>query len=223
MGLFTNVKEILGKRVTSSTPIGNQQVGLSSLSYNGETPEDREAIYPQWFFSSRLGQPRQVDTEMMRTLSQSPWVQMVIGTFKRQIYNTEWVVMKADEDDETDRKKDIKKVTDFFMNINKNEQTIDDVNSEQITDIAEIDAGCANMVYSNDSYVLGDIPIYDNWGRVLETEIGLALKPLGQREVVAIKSVDGSSMLKQVDIHKNTLSYWQYSFKHPRQYPTRFQ
>jgi HK97 family phage portal protein len=30
-------------------------------------------------------------------------------------------------------------------------------------------------------------------------------------------------MLKQVDIHKNILAYWQYSFKHPRQKPTRFE
>jgi len=30
-------------------------------------------------------------------------------------------------------------------------------------------------------------------------------------------------MLKQVDIHKNLLNYWQYSFKHPRQNPTRFE
>jgi HK97 family phage portal protein len=220
--LLNNLGVFIDKR--TSEPVGNQEVGLSGLAYtNQQLPSDREAIYPAWFFSSRLGQPRQVDTRLMRELAQSSWVQMVLNTFKKQIYTTDWDVTNLDESDETDRKTDIQKVKDFLMDINENDQTIDDVNSELVTDIGEIDAGVMNLVYSNDSYLVGEVPVYDAWGNQTDTEIGLVLKPLGRRELVQVKSVDGSSMLKQVDIHKNLLNYWQYSFKHPRQNPTRFE
>ena len=225
MGLIGNIQEwITEKRITSFTPMGNQEVGLAQVNYNGEEDLGREAIYPQWFFSSRLGQPRQVDTEKIRTLARSAWVQMVLNTFKKQVYNTEWAILPTDPDEAVEsRKNDIKTVTDFLNKINTNDQTIDDVNSEMITDIAEIDAGCWNLVYTNESYDIGTIDVYDAWGRVIGTEQGLVLKPLGQRELSAVKTVDGASMLKQVDIHKNLIQYWQYSFKHPRQNPTRFE
>ncbi len=214
----------LGKRIIPGTPLGNQEVGLAQLNYTGsQDPADREAIYPQWFFSSRLGQPRQVDTLKMRDLAKSPWAQMVLNTFKKQIYSTAWDVVKTDSEDESNRDDDIKKVKDFLNKINENNQTINDLHSENVTDVGEIDAGVNNYVYSSDSYIIGEVPVYDAWGRVIEHDTGLVLKPLGQRKIVAVKSVDGSSMLKQVDIHKNLLNYWQYSFKHPRQNPTRFE
>lgn len=224
MGLIRNAKELYHKHITPFTPIGNQEVGLASVSYSGEEQGGREAIYPQWFFSSRLGQPRQVDTQKIRNLSQSAWVQMVLSTFKKQVYNTDWDILPVDPDeDKKSRQADIDKVKDFLMNINQNQQTIDDVNSETITDIAEIDAGCWNIVYTVDSYDVGQVPLYDAWGQVIGSVDGLILKPLGQREISAVKTVDGASMLKQVSIHKNLLNYWQYSFKHPRQNPTRFE
>ena len=216
------IKDFFQKR-NITIPISNQEVGLSQLNYSGaESPEDKEAIYPDWFFSSRLGQPRQVDTLKLRKLARSAWVQMVLSTFKKQIYNTEWDIINEDDDDDTQREADIKKVKDFLNNLNDEGQTIDDINSELITDLGEIDAGVTNLVYSADSYTIGDVPVYDAWGKITSYETGLILKPLGQRELVKIRSVDGSSMLKQVDIHKKLLNYWQYSFKHPRQNPTRF-
>lgn len=223
MGLASNLLHLV-KRIIPSTPITNQEVGLAQINYSGaQDPQDRQAIYPQWFFSSRLGQPRRVDTRKMRELAQSPWAQMVLNTFKKQIFTTDWEVVNADEKDETERTADIKKVTDFLNDLNEDGQTIDDINSEVVTDIGEIDAGVWNFVYSNGSYDIGDVPVYDAWGNVINIEQGLVLRPLGQRDLVKVRAVDGSSMLKQVDIHKNLLNYWQYSFKHPRQNPTRFQ
>lgn len=214
----------LSKRIIPGAPISSDELSLTQLNYSGiQDPADREAIYPQWFFSSRLGQPRQVDTQKIRNLAQSSWVQMVLNTFKRQIYTTEWDIVPEDPDDKIDHKADIKEIKDFLRHINDNHQTIDDVNSELITDIGEIDAGIINLVYTSDSYVIGEVPTYDAWGRVIGNEPGLVLKPLKQRQLLKAKAVDGSTMLKQVDIHKNLLNYWQYSFKHPRQNPTRFE
>jgi HK97 family phage portal protein len=223
MGLFKNAKELVSKYITTNTPVGNQEVGLARLGTSNIEDKGREAVFPQWFFSSRLGQPRQVDTQKIRKFAQSAWVQMVLNTFKKQVYNTEWDIIAEDENDETDRTEDIKKIKQFLNNINQNGQTIDDINSETITDIAEIDGGAWNLIYSSNSYDIGEVPLYDAWGRVIGSETGVILKPLGQRELVAVKSVDGATMLKQIDMYKNLLNYWQYSFKHPRQNPTRFE
>lgn len=220
---FQNAGYLLKQKVPR-TPITNQEVGLAGINYNTqEDPMQREAIYPNWFFSARLGQPRNVDTRKLRQLAKSPWIQMVVTTFKKQIETIEWRIVPVDEEGDIDRSKDIQICEDFFNNINKNKQTITDINSEAVTDIAEIDAGCFNYVYTADSYVIGEVPLHNAWGQVVGTEIGLVLKPLGQRELTAVKTVDGSTMLKQVDIHKNMLNFWQYSFKHPRQNPTRFE
>jgi len=227
MAFFKSIMENMGqisKQVLPGSPTVNEEIGLSTLSYSTQqTPNDREAIYTNWFFSSRLGQPRRVDTRKLRELAQSPWAQMVIQAFKKQIMTIPWDIVAEDDEDETDRKADIKKVKDFLVSVNPNKQTISDVNAELISDIAEIDAGCFNYVYTNDSYILGNIPVYNAWGQVTDEELGLVLKPLGRRELLKLKSVDGSTMLKQVDIHKDLLNYWQYSFKHPRQNPTRFE
>jgi len=214
----------LSKRVLPGSPTSNQEVGMTGLSYSTEqSPTDREAIFPNWFFSARLGQPRRVDTRKLRKLAQSPWAQMVVTTFKKQILTTPWEIVAEDEKDESDHTKDIETCMEFFKKPNDNKQTINDVNSELVTDVSEIDAGVANYVYTSDSYSIGDVPVYNAWGQVESFEVGLVLKPLGQREILKLKSVDGSTMLKQVDIHKNLLNFWQYSFKHPRQNPTRFE
>jgi hypothetical protein len=148
---------------------------------------------------------------------------MVISTFKKQIYTTDWEIVNTDPDDEQEYEEEKKQVRDFYQKINKNNDTVEDINSEVITDIAEIDAGVWNLVYTNDSYIMGELPIYNAWGKVIELEPGLVLKELGKRELSQVKGVDGSTMLKQVDIHKTLRNYWQYSFKHPRQNPTRFE
>lgn len=228
MGLFKkfirNVGAVTVGKGTLTNPSYSDTLGFSSVgnSVQDEAQVGRQAIYPEWFFSSKLGQPRQVDTRTIRKLAKSPWVQMVLNTFKKQISSMPWDIVPEDESDGVDYSEKIAKVKDFLMQINGNDQTIDDLNSEIITDIGEIDAGVWNLVYTSGSYDIGEVPIYDAWGKVVGTEVDLRLKPFGQRELAQVKSADGSTFLKQVDIHKNVLRYYQYSFKHPRQNPTPF-
>jgi len=218
--LGSNLKTLATKKVSPQTPI--QDIGITRIGFG--TEQEREAIYPQWFFSSRLGQPRaKFDMIKLRNLSQSAWVQMVLNTFKKEINTIEWRIVPEDETDGIDYTEDINTVTEFMNKINKNNQNIDNINSEVITDLGEIDAGVFNYVYSSDSYDIGDVPVYDAIGKIIAKEIGLILKPIGSRTLTQIKSVDGGSMLKQVDIHKNLLRFYQYSFKHPRQNPTPFE
>ena len=122
MAFFKSIMENMGqisKQIAPGTPVTNNEIGLSTLSYSTQqSPEDREAIYPNWFLSSRLGQPRGVDTRKLRDLCKSPWAQMVISTFKKQITTIPWEITVEDEEDETDRTKDIETVMEFFKKIN---------------------------------------------------------------------------------------------------------
>jgi len=222
--LKNNVGTMLIDKKPASSSNSNQEVAVTSLPWGSNNDvQEKQAIFVNWFFSARLGQPRGVDTRKIRSLCKSAWVQMVLNTFKKQIYTTNWEIVKIDPEDETDYTEQIKTVTDFLKRMNDNGDTIDDLNSEVVTDIGEIDAGVWNFVYSADSYDIGDIPVYDAWGRVQSTETGLVLKEFGQRQLVSVKGIDGSTMLKQIGIYKNMLNYWQYSFKHPKQNPTRFE
>ena len=223
--LSDNFKTVLVNKITSSLPVSQASDGLGFVRAVSSNASDsaRQAIYPQWFFSSRLGQPRQVNISELRKLSRSPWIQMVLNTVKREIKTIPWDVVPVDEKDETDYSKDIELVKLKLNNINEEFQDISDILSEAVTDIGEIDAGVLNTSYTNDSYDIGELPVFDMYGNVSGTENGLVLKPLGQRTLSQVKSVDGGSMLKQVDIHKSLLRYYQYSFKHPRQNPTAFE
>ena len=220
--LRTNAGQLLiGKNTDiSKAMLVKQDIGLARVGQQTEILH--EAVYPTWFYSANLGQPRNYDPQTLRSLSKSGWVQMVLNTFKREISTIEWRIVAEDEEDDTDRSKDIDIVTEKMMDINSDHQTVNDINSEVITDIGEIDAGVWNFVYSMDSYNIGEVPIYDNEGKVLDTMPGLILKPLGQRTLNKVKSVDSTSILKQVDVYKNLLRYYQWSFKRPTAGPIPF-
>ena len=221
--LLNNASSLISNKGNISISNPKEVLGYTTISLSDEQLEGRQAIYPQWFFSARLGQPRGVDTQKLRNFAQSAWVQMVLNTFKKQIYSMEWEIVNADEKDKTDNSEKIKRVTEFFNNINVNNDSINNIDSEIITDVAEIDAGCYNYVYTANSYDIGEIPIYDMVGRIVGGEPGLVLKPFGKRELVQIKTADSATFLKQVDLHKNLIKYYQYSFKHPRLNPTPFE
>ena len=184
---------------------------------------ERQAIIPKWYFSAILGQPRSINIQQLREFAQSAWAQMVINTIKKQVFTIKWDIVPVDEEDENDYSAKIKIIKDKLNSLNNNRETISCLNASLISDISEIDAGVVNYVYTMDSYDIGMVPVYDSLGREMESKEGLILKPLGQRELSQIKTVDGGSVLKQIDIYKNLLGYYQYSFKHPTQNPTKFE
>lgn len=198
----------------------NSEMGYFGMDRRSET--GKEGVYAKWFFNATFGEPHRKRVDELRTFAKSSWAQMPINTFKRQIFTTEWDIVPIDEDDETDYSGPIAEAKEFLNDLNSNHQTIDDLNSEAIQDIAVLDMGVWNKVYSGDSYEIGDIPIYDNNGQITGTREGLILKPLGERRLVKIKSLDGGTILKQMDVYKNIRQYWQYSYKHPIINPTPF-
>lgn len=211
MGFVDNIKKILNPEFYGWT--------TSSQSVEGNLP-----VYPEWFFTARIGQPRSINVLEVRNFARSPWVQMVMNTQKREMSIIDWDIVPVDEDDNIDSlQEDIDKCKEYLQMINSDGETIDDLHSMLVTDLGEIDAGTLVNVFSDDSYEEVTEPVYDEQGREIDTTTRLKLKPLGGRTLLETRSADGSTFLKQVDIYRRLIAYYQYSFKNPRTNPKRFE
>jgi HK97 family phage portal protein len=213
MGFFDKIKSILSKEIEGA--------GFAVDMENVRT--DKLPVAPEWFFSARMGQPRDLNVGEVRSFARSAWVQMVLNTMKKEVSIINWEVVKEDDEEEQDFSVDIDKATAFFMRMNQEGDDVNDLYSEMITDIGEIDAGVLAKVYSTNSYEMKQVPLLNDMGDVVGSEIKPVLKPLGQRELVQVRSADGSTFLKQVDVYRRLRAYYQYSFKNPRANPVRFE
>ena len=187
------------------------------------TDFERIPVFPNWFFSAVIGQPRRINLLEVRSFAKSTWVQMVLNTIKKEIMIIDWDIVNVDEDDKNEYKEEKEFIKDFFANVNSNNETIQDVWNQLITDIGEIDAGVVAKEFSKDSYEEKEVEIKNGVGKVVGRETRPVLKDFGNRTLNEIRAVDGGSFLKDIDIFKRLRSYYQYSFKNPKQNPTRFE
>lgn len=213
MGFFDKLKNVLSKEID----------GEGSFADMSNVRNDKLPVMPEWFFSARMGQPRDLNVSEVRSFARSSWVQMVLNTMKKEVGIIDWEVCVEDEESEEDNNSDVKLCTDFFSRMNQEGDDVNDLYSEMITDVGEIDAGVLVKVFSTDSYEMKQVPVMDDLGNIVGTELRPVLKPLGQRKLVQVRSADGSSFLKQIDVWKRLQAYYQYSFKNPRTNPVRFE
>ena len=184
---------------------------------------DKLPVFPEWFWSAKLGQPRQINVYEVRQFAKSPWVQMVLNTIKKEVMIIDWDLVNVDEEDEDNHESDKKKVMDFFNKINSDGQNILDLCNPVITDLGEIDAGVWAKVFDVNSYEKKVLPVIDDMGKVVGEEEKFVLKPFGQRTIKEVRVGDASSFLKQIDIWGRLKAYFQYSFKNPRTNPNKFE
>lgn len=192
-----------------------------------EVEPEKLPIYPQWYMSARLGQPRiNFNLTELRAFSKSSWVQMVQSSIKKTIQKTGYKIVLKDEDDSDDNitnySEDVKKINDFLEVINVNNEDINDLITASVSDITEIDAGAWVKIYSEDSYTKGMIDHVDATGQVVQRREELLLKPYGQRRLLQVMDTDGGMFFKNVDIFKRLNGYYQYSFRHPASSPRYF-
>jgi HK97 family phage portal protein len=185
--------------------------------------ESKLGVFPEWFFTARLGQPRMINITEIRTFSKSPWIQMVLNTKKREISTIEWDVVEKDVNSLEKHDKEIQLVKDFLNNMNSEKESISDLMSMKVTDWGEIDAGASVNVFSRGSYDYVDAPVIDDLGRTIGNEKRLVLKPIGSRKLLQVRPIDAGTVLKQIDIYRRIQGYYQYSFKNPRSNPIRFE
>ena len=215
MGLLDSLKGIRKALTLDSNPFGGFSHSIEPLP--GKLP-----VFPEWFFTARIGQPRNINIQEVRTFAKSPWTQMVLGTIKREVSTIPWDIVPIDANDGVDYKEKIKTAKNWYQNVNGESETINDLHSMLITDLGEIDAGTMVKVYSVDSYEDVEQPLYDTNGKQTGSQMVNKLKPFGQRELKELVVADGSTFLKQIDIYKRLIAYYQYSYKNPRTNPQRF-
>jgi hypothetical protein len=216
MGFVDTIKNIKKALSQEDNP-------FSGFSHSTEPLPGKLPVFPEWFFTARIGQPRKINVKEVRNFAQSPWTQMVLGTIKREVSTIPWDVIPIDADDGIDYKEKIKEAKAWYRNINGESETITDLHSMLITDLGEIDAGTLVKVYSIESYEDVEQPLYDNNNELIDTVIVNKLKPFGHRELKELVVADSSTFLKQIDIYKRLINYYQYSYKNPRTNPQRFE
>lgn len=160
------------------------------------TPVDNLPFLPNWFWTAKLGMPRQLNVFEIRQYAKSGWVQMVVNTITRQIMLTEWDIVTKDEDGDVDNwAKDVEKIKTLLEQPNRNGDTFWDVWIPFLRDVLEIDAG---VVFK---------------GRNLSGEL------------VELYSYDGSRFLinlNEYGIINEDEGYFQYSYRMPAQRPKPF-
>jgi HK97 family phage portal protein len=196
----------------------NRAVSVRGLEL-GDTPTDKQPIFPEWFGNIPYGSPRDINIQEIRAFAKSSWIQMVLNTMKREISIIPYELINIDTNDMQTYDKEKLEVTKFFNKMSVNGEDIYDFISTGITDIGEIDAGVWVKQFSMDSYYIEDnAPVYDAQGMQISVERRLMLKPLGQRKLNSVQWADGGTIFIQTDIYRRLIAYFQYSFKNPRAY-----
>lgn len=214
MAFLTNIGKTVSKII--STDVFGFKTSIDSA-------EEQMAIFPDWLFSSRLGQPRNVNIPELRKLAKSSWIQMVENTLRKEVMTIPLELINVDDEDDNEHTDIKNEIQDFFDNINEDGQTIIDLCIESISDIAEIDSGVWNKVFNMNSYAVKQEPVLNGYGQeTQETVEQLVLKPFGQRKLAGVKAQNGGSFLKNVDVYKRLLGYYQYSYRFPRWKPKYF-
>ena len=213
---------LIEKLLAYKTKFQDRSAEIETVDVN----EQKLPVFPQWYQSARLGQPRvNFNLPEIRQFSKSSWVQMVENSQKKTVQKSKWKIVLKDEDSDDDianYQEDVDKITKFLELINVNKEDINDLISSAVTDLAEIDAGVWAKIYSEDSYTKGTVTHHGADGTVLQKSNELILKPFGQRRLLQMFDSDGGMFYKNVDIYKRMHGYYQYSFRHSKSSPRWF-
>lgn len=209
------------KQLVPTIPVDSLANGGENANFNGQLV--RLPVYPKWFFTARIGQPRKINYLEIRKFAQSPWVQMVLSTIKKEVSTIPFDFKLTDDTDDGDYSELKKELKQFFNKVDDERNSIVDLCNESITDLGEIDALAWVKVFSTDSYEWREVDIEDDVGNIIGTERRPMLKPFGQRTLLQVRNADPATFLKQIDIFKRLKAYYQYSWKNPRSSPIRFE
>lgn len=150
---------------------------------------------PNWFWTAKLGVPRNTNVVELRKYAKSAWVQMVTNAIVKQCRSTEWGVIARDEEDDSVMLKyaeDLQRIETFLSYPNRMSQTFWDVWGMFLRDLLEIDSG---LVFKG-----------RNAGG----------------ELVELFSYDAGRFLVSIDEHGIVDQYYQYSFLQPSLAPTPY-
>ncbi len=185
----------------------------------------------EWWFNPIWGQPRLADLKTLKMLARGHIGSMCIEAILDQVMQVEWDVvpkyrhqidrpagMQAEEREQTIN------LMAFLEDPNRNHDNWNKIVRMMLRNILETDDGVGVKVYQD--YMrppvpnvqiasTGDVRSYTAqpaWDQV----------PVPGSPLIEFYAEDGSSFLKQTDMHGYLMNYWQYSFVVPRR-PVRFE
>ncbi len=180
----------------------------------------------EWWFNPIWGQPRLSDLRVIKQLARSHIGSMAIEAILDSIMQIGWDIIPKDltHPNAEDTQKQMDVIKDFLDNPNRNHDDWDKLMRMYIRNILETDDGTLVLVY--DEYVSPPVPQsqYAATGeiRAYTAQPAWDAVPAPDSQLIEIFAEDGSSFLKQVDMHGYEMNFWQYSFVVPRR-PVRFE
>lgn len=185
----------------------------------------------EWWFNPIWGQPRMTDLKTIKTLARGHIGSMCIEAILDQIMQVEWDVVPKWRHQidrpvgmRTEEQEQRTNLWSFLEDPNRNHDNWDKLLRMDIRNILETDDGVFVKVF--EEYMrppvpnvqiasTGDVRSYTAqpaWDQV----------PKPGSPLIEVYAEDGSSFLKQTDMHGYLMNYWQYSFVVPRR-PVRFE
>jgi len=135
-----NFKNWFFKPEVIPEPVVEKEIRVFNASETGIVNSNSPYI-TSWFYTTKLGLPRNVDIAKVRNYAKNPYVQMVVNTILKQAKTTNWDVINSDEEDETDYTKDIEEVKKVLNFPNRSGDGFWDVFGPFLRDVLEIDSG----------------------------------------------------------------------------------
>jgi hypothetical protein len=185
----------------------------------------------EWWFNPIWGQPRMTDIKTLKTLARGHIGSMCVEAILDQIMQVEWDVIPkwrhqinrpvGMKQSEAEQKVD---VWSFLEDPNRNHDNWDKLLRMMLRNVLETDDGVFVKVFEEYTRPpvpnvqiasTGDVRSYTAqpaWDQV----------PMPGSPLIEVYAEDGSSFLKQTDMHGYLMNYWQYSFVVPRR-PVRFE
>ena len=198
---------------------------------------DRHAVLSQWFHRAPFGQPRYVDINALRTLGESPWVEMCMKVRINEIATLEWDILPLDPDHPNDTA--IEDAREFISHPNQNQESFPHVLKGFLRDLFWFDAGVIVKTFSGihqeRKFAVPELH-QEQWGTTLSRKMpfpdqykmyrqkGRLIKslPATGAKLEEFFARDGGSFAKDVDEFGITRGYWQYTFKYPAAAPIPF-
>lgn len=185
----------------------------------------------EWWFNPIWGQPRLVDLRTVKQLARGHIGSMAIEAILDQIMQVQWdivpkyrtVVKRSDEVKQAEQEQ--RGVVKAFLDKpNRNNDNFDKILRMLGRNILETDDGTLVKVF--DRYQRPQVPNVQMAGtgdiRQYTAQPAWDQVPVPGAKLLEVYAEDGTSFLKQTDMHGYLMNYWQYSFIVPRR-PVRFE
>ncbi len=131
------------------------KIGSSTESGYVSPPQNDEfkAYIPNFLYKPPFGYPLNKNVLHLKSLAKNPFIFSVIRTLKDEASTTKWEIKLKKEYAEEAFKNDgkdnnVKKISDWFYNPNGNDESFNDIVSQWVVDLCEVDAAVGVKVFT---------------------------------------------------------------------------